>query len=450
MAMSQVNGVLEHLQRTVLLREHISLTDGQLLEEYISRREEAALATLARRHGPMIWGVCRRLLVNHHDAEDAFQAAFLVLVRKASSIVPRDMVANWLYGVAVQTAMKARATAARRKGRERQVTDLPERTMADLVSRNDLQYLLDEELKHLPNKYRAVIVLCDLEGRTRKEAAEQLKCPQGTIAGRLARARTMLAKRLTLHGLAVPGGSMAVILSQMAASANTPASVVSLTIQAACQVATGQAAVTSKVAVLTEGVLKAMLFTKLRIATVMVFLSALVCGAAILTSNAQEGKKDPIDTKQEAAVPKQVKEDDDKLKETILALDDELWEGYTKSDLKVFEKYLAEDYHSIWQINDGKLDKAATLDHFKRNKYSDKDIQGAEVVRIDKDSAVLTYVCTYKATALNEESRKLRTRCTYVWTKRNGSWVIVFCQGCGEEVPPLPPADALNLAIPKP
>src|SRR5262249_30316869 len=113
--------VLQYLRRTVLLRDGAGLTDGQLLQDYLSRHDEAALAALVRRHGPMVWGVCRRVLRSHHDAEDAFQATFLVLVRKAPSIVPREMVANWLYGVAHHTAVKARATAARRGVRERQV-----------------------------------------------------------------------------------------------------------------------------------------------------------------------------------------------------------------------------------------------------------------------------------------------------------------------------------------
>src|ERR1700704_3284755 len=126
MATNPVNEVIQHLRSTMLLREGDELTDGQLLERCVSRGESGALEALVRRHGPLVWGVCRRVLRNHHDAEDAFQATFLVLVRKAARIVPREMVANWLYGVAHQTALKARATAARRQGRERQLADMPE------------------------------------------------------------------------------------------------------------------------------------------------------------------------------------------------------------------------------------------------------------------------------------------------------------------------------------
>ena len=114
MATSQMNEVIHHLRRTVLLREGAGLTDGQVLGCFIKHRDEAAFASLVRRHGPMVWGVCCRLL-NHHDAEDAFQATFLVLVRKAAAIVPRERVANWLYGVAHQTALQARRNATRRR-----------------------------------------------------------------------------------------------------------------------------------------------------------------------------------------------------------------------------------------------------------------------------------------------------------------------------------------------
>src|SRR3954453_17861712 len=123
MAVGQKNEVMQHLRRAVLLQDGAGLTDGQLLGCFIEHRDDAAFAALVRRHGPMVWGVCRRLLPNHHDAEDVFQATFLVLVRRAASVEPKEMVANWLYGVAYQTALKARAVAARRQARERQVVE---------------------------------------------------------------------------------------------------------------------------------------------------------------------------------------------------------------------------------------------------------------------------------------------------------------------------------------
>src|SRR5438093_9080654 len=130
MATNRTAQVIEHLRKAALLQEAGGLTDGQLLGCFIHHRDEAAFAAILKRHGPMVWSVCRRLLP-HHDAEDAFQATFLVLVRKAASVLPREMVANWLYGVAHQTALQARRTAARRRAKERQVKETPEPAVAE-------------------------------------------------------------------------------------------------------------------------------------------------------------------------------------------------------------------------------------------------------------------------------------------------------------------------------
>jgi RNA polymerase sigma factor (sigma-70 family) len=301
MPTSQTSGVIQHLRRTMLLRDGAGLTDGQLLEDYISRRDEAALAALVQRHGPMVWGVCRRVLRSYHDAEDAFQATFLVFVRKAAAIAARELVGNWLYGVAHQTALKARATAARRKERERQVTQMPEPAVAEPGQWHDLQPLLDAELSRLPDKYRAVIVLCDLEGKTRKEVAHQLGCPEGTVAGRLSRARVMLAKQLARRGVVLSGGALAAVLSRNVASAAVPPLVVSSTIKAASLSAAGKAAATGaisvKVAALTEGVLQAMLLTKLKIATAVLFLIA-VLGVAAWAGGSTGATATPPDVKQ--------------------------------------------------------------------------------------------------------------------------------------------------------
>jgi RNA polymerase sigma factor (sigma-70 family) len=301
MATGELRRVLQTLGRATLHHEGAGLTDGQLLDNYVRSRDEAAFAALVRRHGPMVWGVCRRVLRSHHDAEDAFQATFLVLVRKAASVVSKELVANWLYGVAHQTALKARATAAKRRAREKQVTAMPEPAREQQALWDDLQPLLDQELSRLPDKYRAVIVLCELGGKTRKEAARHFHVPEGTVASRLATARALLAKRLTRHGLPVSGAALAAVLSQQGASAGVPLSVASSTIQAASLFAAGQAAapgvLSVKAVALTEGVLKAMLLTKLRIATaVLVALAALGAGTAALTQQglAEKPAEQPV------------------------------------------------------------------------------------------------------------------------------------------------------------
>src|SRR5882724_3853257 len=149
-----MNTVIQHLRRAVLLREGAGMTDGQLLGCFVEQRDEAAFAALVRRHGPMVLGVCRRLLGNRHDAEDTFQATFLVLVHKAAAIRPREMVGNWLHGVACRTALKARTLAARNSRRERQVPDMPEPQVLPPEDTDDLRLLLDQELGCLPDKFR--------------------------------------------------------------------------------------------------------------------------------------------------------------------------------------------------------------------------------------------------------------------------------------------------------
>src|SRR5262249_53173666 len=160
------------------------------LDAFISCRDEAAMTALVRRHASMVWGVCRRVLKDYHHAEDAFQATFLVLVRRADSIVSREMLANWLYGVAHQTAVNAKNMAAKRGKRERQMKDMPEPEFIEKGCCDNLEPLLDQELSRLPDKYRVAIVLCDLEGKTRKEAARHLNIPEGTLSTRLMTART--------------------------------------------------------------------------------------------------------------------------------------------------------------------------------------------------------------------------------------------------------------------
>jgi RNA polymerase sigma factor (sigma-70 family) len=265
---------LEHL----CLANGGGLSDGQLLARFLDGHEEAAFAALVRRHGPMVLGVCRRLLGNAHDAEDAFQATFLVLARKAASVVKREAVASFLYGVAYRTALRAKVRADKRRAMERQVEDMPHPEVAPAAAQ-DWRPLLDRELSRLPEKYRAAIVLCDLECKTRQEAARQLSVPEGTLASRLATGRRMLASRLVRCGLALSGGALAVALAEGGASAAVPAQLVVQTVEAAALVAAGQTAgVATPAVVLMNEVLRAMLMTKLKVcvaaAVVAVLLSA--------------------------------------------------------------------------------------------------------------------------------------------------------------------------------
>src|SRR5579885_2465182 len=160
MATDQMDTVIRHLRRAALRQGAAGRTDGQLLTSFIDHKDEAAFEALVRRHGPMVWGVCRRVAGNHHDAEDALQATLLVLARKASSVRPREGVAGWLHGVALRTALRAKAMTAKRRGREKQVTAMPEPEAAPQDQWRDLQPLLDQELSGLPENYRLPLLLC--------------------------------------------------------------------------------------------------------------------------------------------------------------------------------------------------------------------------------------------------------------------------------------------------
>ncbi len=276
MATRQISTIIQHLRRAALVQDETAQTDGQLLESFLAQKDEAAFASLLRRHGAMVLGVCSRILNNHHDAEDAFQATFLVFARKASSVTPRERIANWLHGVAQRTALKARTMKAKSQVRERQVRQPPEPQSTENDHWDDLQPVLDEELGRLPENYRLPLLLCDLEGKSIKEATRQLGWPQGTLAGRLARARKMLAKRLTLRGIGLSGGGLAVVLADHVASACVPAPLAAATIKAATAIAAGQTVaagiVSSQVVAITEGILKAMMLTKLKTMTAILLM----------------------------------------------------------------------------------------------------------------------------------------------------------------------------------
>src|SRR5262249_47373014 len=193
------------------------------------------------------------------------QATFLVLVRRATSITQRESVGSWLYGVAYRAALEARAA---RPLRERQVSAMPEPEAPVAAGVwGEVRPLLDQGLNHLPHKYREAVVLCDLEGKTRREVARQLGVPEGTISGRLTRARRMLAGRLARHGLTLSAGALAAALAHGSASACVPRSLVVATVNAGALVGSGQAAaagvISGKVTAIMEGVMKTMWLTRL-------------------------------------------------------------------------------------------------------------------------------------------------------------------------------------------
>jgi RNA polymerase sigma factor (sigma-70 family) len=289
MRSSGLKRVLDHL-RTV---NGGGLSDAQLLARFIDGREDAAFAALVHRHGKMVLGVCRRILGHAQDAEDAFQATFLVLARKAASVVKREALASFLYGVAYRTALEARTAAVRRRTRERQVVEMPH-PEAPPQEAQDWRPVLDRELNALPEKYKAPVVLCDLEGKTRREAARQLGLSEGTLSSQLTRARRLLAKRLSRQGLALSGGALATVLAEEAASAAVPVPWAISTVRAAKLVAAGRAAVATPAALLMNEVLKAMLMTKLKFAVTAVMMAVMLgAGGLVYQASGQSEGKQP-------------------------------------------------------------------------------------------------------------------------------------------------------------
>jgi RNA polymerase sigma factor (sigma-70 family) len=281
------DSLLQFIRRVAVPRG--DSTDDELLARFAADRDESAFAALVGRHGPMVLRVCQRVLGNAHDAEDAFQAAFLVLARKAGSAGRPRLLAHWLYGVAYRTALKARTERVTRQVKERQAE--PRRWEAPVdPAWSDLRPVLDEEIRHLPRKYRVPFVLCYLEGKTNEEAARLIGCPKGTVLSRLAWARERLRSRLVRRGVGLSAGLLAtLLLSESVASAVVPALLVDSTAKAAAAFAAGRA-VAGRVASLAEGVLRAMWMSKVRTAAFAVAVALAAAFAGVLTHSALADK----------------------------------------------------------------------------------------------------------------------------------------------------------------
>jgi RNA polymerase sigma factor (sigma-70 family) len=256
-------------------------TDAQLLERFAARHSESAFAVLVERHGPLVHSVCHRILQNPADAEDAFQAAFLVLARKAHTIQKHHSVASWLYKVAYRIALRARSAIARRRTQEREAIQSQPPPTPTETARRELGEAIDEEVHRLPEKYRAPILLCYLQGQTNEEAARQLSCPIGTLKVRLMRARDILRKRLARRGLTLSAVGLAALLFENAALAAVPATVAGATVSA---VTVGGAS--ASVAGLAAGALKAMCLAKLKVAAALLLTVVIGCTADGLAQRA--------------------------------------------------------------------------------------------------------------------------------------------------------------------
>jgi RNA polymerase sigma factor (sigma-70 family) len=273
--------MLRHVRHSALLGDGVGASDGELLEAFLARQEEAAFAALVRRHGPMVLGVCRRILRNCHDADDAFQAVFIVLACKAASLRCRALLGPWLYGVAYRTALKLQAKARRRYAREAQVEKMPDVPVELAPTNEELLALLDQAVQALPERYRVPVILCELQGMSRRAAAGRLRVPEGTLSSRLATARARLAQYLGQRGVTL--------------SVSVPAPLMAATVKAGALAGSGSAvtaAVSARVAGLSEGVMKDMFLSRLKVATGVLVLALVACfGAEALLHTATAAQK---------------------------------------------------------------------------------------------------------------------------------------------------------------
>jgi RNA polymerase sigma factor (sigma-70 family) len=299
-------------------------SDRQLVEQFLARHDEAVFEAIVRRHGPMVYRVCRRVLQHHHDAEDAFQATFLLLPQQLRRVRKHASLASWLHGVAHRVALKARAGAATRRRHEQQAgafQDMP----ADEVSWGEVRTVLDAEMAALPEKWRQPLILCYLEGRTQDEAAAQMGCSKRTLRRRLAEARAALGRRLNRRGVVGPAALSAVLLSECVARA-VPSGLLGSTVEAATLIAAGgaaTAAVSAKVVALTEGVMNAMFASKVKIVAAMLLLVGAISpgiwflGTGGPAIQGQEPKQSSEDAKKSPAKPTQSRDAKDKPKPEV-------------------------------------------------------------------------------------------------------------------------------------
>ena len=269
-------GVLRQLRTLFTVGSIRELTDGQLLERFATERGEAAelaFSALIERHGPMVLRVCRDVLADPNDAQDAFQATFLVLVQKAQSLWVRHSLGPWLYRVAYRSASSYRSAAARRRWHEWRASR-PANGSHDAIDA-ELQRVLHEEIDRLPERHRAPVVLCDLEGRTYEQAALYLGWPIGTVKSRLSRGRDQLRGRLVRRGFGLDKGLHATALGIAGLDSPIPLSLVHFTTRSAVQFAVARTIVRGPVASLTREVIRSMLMTRfVKIGPAFIMLAA--------------------------------------------------------------------------------------------------------------------------------------------------------------------------------
>ena len=271
--------MLEHARRLAARFDAGAASDRQLVDAFVQKRDEASFTALVHRYGPMVLGVCRRMLRDSADVEDAFQTTFFVLASKAGSIRNLDSADCWLHGVALRAAHKCRVEQARRKRRERHCARPELVEASDSMTWGELRGILDDEMGKMDARFRAPLILCLLEGRTQDEAARQLGWSKSTLRRRLERARALMRVRLGRRGIPLSAGLATAWLSESASSASVPTLLATATVRGATAFGAGQAfqaGTSSQIVALTDGVLKAMLVSNLARTAALVLVSSLV------------------------------------------------------------------------------------------------------------------------------------------------------------------------------
>ena len=301
MAKGQFGTVLRHIRLLLAAGPAGDLTDCQLLDRFRADRDEGAFAALVQRHGPMVHGVCLRALEDANDAEDAFQATFLVFAKKAGSIRKGDSVGGWLYGVAARIAARSRADAGRRRKHERLAAAMQTEASGPQALSPEVRPILDEEVSRLPEKYRLPIVLRYLQGKSHEQTAQELGCPPGTLSWRLSQAREILAKRLTRRGVALSATALGTLLAENTVTAAFPPALATAAVQAGLTFAAGQTCgVSSQAILLAEGAMKTMIVAKLKTAGVVLLAIGVLGGGLGVLHNRNGAKSEAA-----FAVPKE-------------------------------------------------------------------------------------------------------------------------------------------------
>lgn len=263
-------------------------SDNDLLDRFVNRGEEAAFEAMLHRHGPLVLGACRRMLIDPHDIEDAFQATFVIFVIKARSIVRGDAVGSWLYRVAYHAAARVRSRSARRRAHEVPLAESDVLGSRRAQDDHELNPLIDDAINRLPEKYRRAIVVCCLEGKSTEEAARALGCPAGTVGSRLSHARERLRAMLARRGVAVPVAALAAVLEQGSASAAVPAALFRSTLKAGMLLAAGDTAGAFSPAVVTlaRGVARGLIWDRVRSVALMLGCLVVLTSSGWLTFHA--------------------------------------------------------------------------------------------------------------------------------------------------------------------